>query len=416
MYLEQAYLRRGTVERLRAVPLGWVLDGFGQWLQERGSSLRTIREHVTRAGALFRRLRRTGEDLSSEQAAAMLMKLELSSCRGDSCRERRRRKSTLRRLREYLEEEGLVKPEPQAPKVYDPVLLCYEQWLRNVRGSCPGTIERRRQCLVPFLECLGEEARIEALCKLDAERIRAYVTSRSAEYSKSHRNSICSTLRLFLRFCFHHGHTSGDLSGCVPSVRIYKLADTPRGIKDEQAEKVLTAVDRSRAIGKRDYAILQLLYTYGIRGGQVRALLLEDVDWRNDSILFRPLKRGKRSLLPLTEAVGESLLDYLENGRPSVSCAHVFVTMVPPCHPLDRSQALSSIVARRIKHANVSTPSNGAHAFRHCFAGRMVNRGHSLKAIADILGHRQLATTFIYTKVDFRSLAQVAMEWPEVSI
>ncbi|MBW2736172.1 MAG: tyrosine-type recombinase/integrase [Deltaproteobacteria bacterium] len=299
--------------------------------------------------------------------------------------------------------------------MYDPVLGAYEQWLRNVRGACPGTIERRRQCLVPFLEFLGEAARVEALCKLDAECIRAYVTSRSAEYSKSHRNSIGSTLRLFLRFCFHQGHISRDLSGCVPSVRIYKLADTPRGITDKQAEKVLNRVDRCSAIGKRDYAILQLLHTYGIRGGQVRALRVEDIDWRSDRILFRPLKRGKQSLLPLTEGVGESLLDYLQNGRPDICCAHVFVTMVPPCHPLDRSQALSSIIARRIKDADVSTESNGAHAFRHCFAGRMVNRGHSLKAIADIFGHKLLASTFIYTKVDFQNLEQVALEWPEVS-
>ena len=151
MYLEQAYLRRGTVERLRAVPLGWVLDGFAQWLQERGLSLRTIREHVTRTGALFRRLRRTGEGLSSEQTAAILIEIEQSSCRGESCRERRRRKSTLRRLREYLEEEGLVEPEPQAPKVYDPVLRCYEQWLRNVRGRVQERLSGGGSALFPFL-------------------------------------------------------------------------------------------------------------------------------------------------------------------------------------------------------------------------------------------------------------------------
>jgi len=55
----------------------------------------------------------------------------------------------------------------------------------------------------------------------------------------------------------------------------------------------------------------------------------------------------------------------------------------------------------------------GSHAFRHGFATRMVAQGHSLKAVADVLGHRHLSTTFLYTKVDFQALKQVALDWPE---
>jgi site-specific recombinase XerD len=224
-----------------------------------------------------------------------------------------------------------------------------------------------------------------------------------------------ATLRTFLQFCYLSGHVPRDLSGAVPSVRSYRLSDTPRGLSDEQAQTVLRSVDKSSPTGKRDYAILQLLYTYGVRGGQVRALRIEDIDWRNDRILFRPLRGGKRSLLPLTDDVGEAVLEYLRHGRPQVSFPEVFMTTLAPFHPLRDSSALSQMVARHIKHAGVEAESTGSHAFRHCFAGRMVNRGHSLKAVADILGHKLLATTFIYTKVDFQNLEQVALEWPEVS-
>ncbi len=71
------------------------------------------------------------------------------------------------------------------------------------------------------------------------------------------------------------------------------------------------------------------------------------------------------------------------------------------------------MVERHLRHAGVEVTSKGAHAFRHCFATRMLQEGHSLKAIADVLGHRHLATTFIYTKVDFHSLQQVPLAWPE---
>ncbi|MCK4508290.1 MAG: tyrosine-type recombinase/integrase, partial [Desulfuromonadales bacterium] len=74
------------------------------------------------------------------------------------------------------------------------------------------------------------------------------------------------------------------------------------------------------------------------------------------------------------------------------------------------------IIDRHIRAAGFEIPSKGAHAFRHSFATRMLEEGHSLKAIADVLGHRHLDTTFLYTKVDFDHLKQVALDWPgEVS-
>jgi integrase len=166
-------------------------------------------------------------------------------------------------------------------------------------------------------------------------------------------------------------------------------------------------------VGRRDYAIVQLLYTYGVRGGQVRTLRLEDIDWAQNQILFKASKQGKDSQLPLTAQVGESLLDYLQNSRPPTSYPHVFLTCRAPYHPLPHSSSLSAMVERHIRAAGIELPSKGAHAFRHCFATRMLHKGHSLKAVADVLGHRHLGTTFIYTKVEFNALKQVALEWPQ---
>jgi integrase/recombinase XerD len=111
--------------------------------------------------------------------------------------------------------------------------------------------------------------------------------------------------------------------------------------------------------------------------------------------------------------VGESLLDYLRNGRPACSCPEVFLTCRAPYHRLPNSNSLSALVERRLRAAGIDLVSSGAHAFRHGFATRMLQQGHSLKAIADVLGHRHLGTTFLYTKVDFNALTQVALPWPE---
>jgi site-specific recombinase XerD len=73
------------------------------------------------------------------------------------------------------------------------------------------------------------------------------------------------------------------------------------------------------------------------------------------------------------------------------------------------------MVAHRMRQAGVSGPPSGSHTFRHAFAMRMLKHGQSLKTIADMLGHRHINTTFIYTKVDLETLRQLPLDWPEVS-
>jgi integrase/recombinase XerD len=415
MGLEQVYLGAATRARLRSGPLGWLIEGFCGWLLGREAAGRTVQGHVSRLSLLSRGCESQVHELSDGDALELLWALGVRADKAPSILKRRGAWSTVHRFSQYLESEGLRVAKPRELPLYAPVLAAYQHWLRKVRENRERTVELRSQYLLPFLEFLGDQATFDGLENLSVQQVRKYAVTSTTSRGKSMRRTILTTLRTFLQFSHLSGHIPMDLSWAVPTLRSYRLSDTPRGLSDEQARAVLQNVNRTSASGKRDYAILQLLYTYGVRGGQVRALRIEDVDWRNDRILFRPLKRGKRSLLPLTESVGEALLDYLRHGRAQVAFPELFITALAPYHPLSHSSNLSELAKRRIKRAGVVLESNGTHAFRHCFASRMVNRGHSLKAVADILGHRALSTTFIYTKVDFGNLAQVALEWPEVA-
>lgn len=179
-----------------------------------------------------------------------------------------------------------------------------------------------------------------------------------------------------------------DLSASVPTLRTYKLDTLPPSLTDNDAQKILSCIDRKTDVGRRDYAIIQLLYTYGIRGRQLRALRLDDIDWRQNRIHFSAMKHGKEIFLPLTDDVGESLLDYLRHSRPPTSYKELFLTLRAPYRPLKYSTTLSEIIARRMKSAGVEAPRCGSHAFRHGFASRMLAKGHPLKSIADMIGHR----------------------------
>jgi len=287
------------------------------------------------------------------------------------------------------------------------------EWLRVVRNLACRTVAERRRLTGEFLERLGEEATSEGLAGLCRASIEHLYLEWAEGKSASKRRLMGQALRAFLCFCHERGYTKTLLSGAVPKRSSYRLAETPKGLELEQIEQALAAISRETDAGRRDYAILLTLKTYGVRGGQVARLCLEEVDWRKDEILFRALKGGKDSLLPLTYEVGEALLDYLRNSRPESTCRELFLTCAPPFQPLRLDSGISNIVKRRLRAAGIDLPGLAAHGFRYALATRGREQEHSLKEIADVLGHRDLRSTFLYTKVDFRALRSVALEWPE---
>jgi len=158
----------------------------------------------------------------------------------------------------------------------------------------------------------------------------------------------------------------------------------------------------------RDHAIVQLLHTYGLRGIHVRNLRLTHIHWRESRIDFPSTKRGKPISEYLTPEVGNSLLRYIQLGRPRhTPYTQVFLTRTRPPHPFDSASALSAVIARHWRRTNIRLPhglSKGTHPLRHRFARRMVDNQIPFKVIADRLGHRDPTSTFIYSKVDLKAL------------
>jgi len=417
MALELVFVRPGTLNKLRRGPLGKFLDGYCDWLCKRGFSRTTVRNHLTNVSHLNRYL-----DARNEPEWRTLSAKDVNKFFKEYPSQARNRKIlvnhvhrvrwSINRFVQYLRQLRLFDPLAK-PKHFQPLLDAYVDWMRDYQHAAVGTIAIRSHSLSQFLEWLGPKASPQELSKLTPETVERFFLSYAKEMGHAARRSMQSALRTFFRFCLYQGYVQRPLDRAVPTLRIYKLTTVPRGLTDEQFQKILPCINRNNNAGRRDYALCQMLYTYGVRGGQVRALRLEDIDWTKDQILFKAFKYGKDSLLPLTTSVGESVLDYLQNARPRCAYPEVFLTTRAPYHPLQRSSTLSSIVARHINAAGINIHSKGAHAFRHGFATRMLQKGHSLKEVADVLGHRHLGTTFIYTKVDFNALKQVSLAWPQ---
>jgi site-specific recombinase XerD len=294
------------------------------------------------------------------------------------------------------------------------LLSVYLNFLRHHQCVAEATINIRRIFISPFLESIGKLASPSRLGGLGAQTIHEYVISRSPALHRASKKHLTSTLRNFLRFAYIKGYLKHNLIDAVPIIATRKLDRVPRSIPWKSVQALLKAPDRRTHIGRRDYAVILLLATYGVRIGQVTHLKLKDVHWKDGTINFQASKGGKPLQLPLYPEVAKALLDYIKRDRGHAPFAEVFLTCVPTQRPFSENNHFGTTLDRYYKKADLSLTIRGSHAIRHAFATRLVEQGTPIKTIADLLGHRWIGTTFIYTKVDLPRLRTLAREWPEV--
>ena len=296
------------------------------------------------------------------------------------------------------------------------LLSRYAEFSCRVRQLDAESVKEQRTYLIRFLDWLHVGSRQEFLRCLTRRRLQEFQLQYARHYGPGSCAWLQQSLRGLLRFLHHRGDLEQDLSDSVGTVHRPRLATVPKGIAADDSRRLLASIDRGSSRGRRDFAIVVLLTVFGVRGGQLRCLRLQDIDWEHERIHFPALKRGKAVHQFLTPAAGNSLLAYIRNGRPSPSsCPEVFLAARPPFGPFRRASSFSSIIDRCLRQAGIVLPpgvSHGTHGFRHAFAMRHAGRV-PFTHLADLLGHRDPASTWIYAKVDFAALAETAQPWPE---
>ncbi|MGH9007954.1 MAG: site-specific integrase [Acidimicrobiales bacterium] len=281
-------------------------------------------------------------------------------------------------------------------------------YLVEERGLRPASVVSYRHYLDRF-EAYLRRIGVESLGELSPAILSAYIAERSAAgLAKSTVGGSAGVLRVFLRYTHREGVLSCDLSGTVGSAQVYRLSNIPRSISWDDVNRVLAGVDRRTDAGKRDFAILLLLVTYGLRGREIAALTLDDIDWKRERLAIPERKAGHSTAFPLSVVVGEALVDYLQHGRPETSDRHIFFRAVAPRRPVGAA-AVSGLARRYLLKAGVDVPRPGSHTLRHTAVQRLVDANFDLKTIGDFVGHRSARSTEIYAKVAVEALREVAL-------
>ena len=286
------------------------------------------------------------------------------------------------------------------------LLADYRRYLAGERGLAAHTIYQLELVARLFLSEREKLGGLE-LERLVAQDVSAFLAAECPKRSVTGARDLVKGLRGLLRYLHVTGVIATPLQWSVPAVAYHRDRSLPRGLSPEAVARLLASCDRRRAVGRRDYAVLLVLVRLGLRAGEVAAIQLEDIDWRRGEFVVRG-KGGRLDRLPLPVDVGRAIVSYLRY-RPQSRSRAVFVLARAPYCPLS-GQTVSGIVQRACIRAGL--PVVHAHRLRHTAATEMLRAGGSLPEVAQVLRHRELATTNIYAKVDRRSLTALARPWP----
>lgn len=291
----------------------------------------------------------------------------------------------------------------------------YVQWMFEVRGLSTQTVSGRCKEMLRFMAWLGERADRAGIAALSLPDIDRYLRHRATSQCRSSMRTVVNWMRPLLRWLHTAGLIDRDLSITVVAPSGYALEGIPSALRQEDVEKVLfVARQVHTARGIRDYAILMLLARYGMRAGEIAALRLDDIDWRKEVIRVVHAKTGVTSRLPLLPEVGDAILRYLQEARPTVSFREIFIRHPAPHSPFRRGGSLYSIIRKRLDSAGITIPGRrGPHAFRHTRAVSLLRARVPLKEIGDVLGHRSTISTMTYLKLATDDLRAVALDIPQ---
>jgi integrase/recombinase XerD len=279
-------------------------------------------------------------------------------------------------------------------------------YLRGERGLREATVALYGHHLRQ-LDAYLREIGLEDLRALSPVILSGFLTDRGRDLHRTGVRDRCGVVRVFLRYLHREGLVARDLSGTVEAPPVYRLATIPRSITWDDVRRMLDTVDRRTVVGRRDYAMLLLLVTYGVRAREVAALTLDDVDWRHDRLRVPERKAGHSTAYPLSPLVGQAILEYLKAGRPTTGSRRIFFRTLAPCEPITHS-AVSCRAAHYLRQAGIVVPRPGSHTLRHTCVQRLVDAGWPLKPIGDYVGHRSPSSTEIYSKVAVEVLRDVA--------
>ena len=421
--LEHYFCCPRTLYQMRLGPLGEFIDELAGEIKDEGYSKWTAR-HLLKGAAHFSRYMlwkgiENIEEINMDQINDFLTNhLPVCNCERPNHYDFRGERAAMKKIVQFLKKKGIMKEEKKAysPESPDGLLIRYEEYLRRIRALGDRAIKNHLILARRILSLRRQQNNgVLELEKLTAGEALD-ITTMLLDVRDSHnwKSAITSTMRTFLRFLTWDRVLPRDLGHIIPSHMHWRLAEIPHALTEKQLQRLLDTPDRTTLVGKRDYAVLVILATTGIRASELIALTTSSVHWRRRTLTVFSCKTQKEREMPLSDLALFALEDYCRNARPKTSCKTLFIKTKAPYTGFANSSGVTTIVTQNVIRSGIQrTCRRGSHMLRHTLATFLVNRGVSYKEAADILGHSCIETTRIYAKTDMKNLRKVVTPFPK---
>jgi integrase len=301
------------------------------------------------------------------------------------------------------------------PEYWEQLLSEFEQFRRDEWKAAPRSLRRYQSLIRRFMVYLVGRG-MESAAAIDAASISGHVSSLPQCCPKTVA-TVVSAIKSFLRHLCIRGIIDGTILEQVPTIRVHGRSRLPAIWPIESVQSLLDVVDRASPFGKRDYAILLLAARMGMRVGDIRDLTFERMDWEHNCIRLAQAKTGVPLELPLSEEVGQAIIDYLRHGRPTTDDRHIFIRHHAPFEAFGQDNNLYWIITSYRRKAGIKLPrqsKSGLHSLRHTLASRLLEACVPVETIASTLGHLAPNSTRQYLRVDVNELRRAALDTEEV--
>lgn len=220
-----------------------------------------------------------------------------------------------------------------------------------------------------------------------------------------------AVIRAFLKFLSTSGTIETDFSTLVPHYR--RPINIPVTYTEEEILRFEEAIDRTKPIGKRDYAMLLLSTRLGMRSGDIVKLTLKELGFKHNKIDFIQQETGEVLQLPMIPEIKSALIDYIDNVRPKVERDTVFLRQNAPYLDITTS-VIRFETTKYFKQAgiDISGKKHGPHVFRSSLASLMINDNSTYEIVRRVMGHSNPNVIKHYAKLDIERLRECAIEVP----
>jgi len=272
------------------------------------------------------------------------------------------------------------------------------RYLESERRASPHTLRAYRRDLRDFLASTGKPA---AAC--DHLDIRGYLAGlarrRLARRTVARKLSV---VRSFYAFLHREGRVPRNPARLTASPRLPRAL--PATLTVDESFSLVSAPEGDGVLAARDRALLELIYSSGLRVSEAAALDLEDLDLREGMVRVLG-KRRKERLVPVGRKALRALRSYLDE-RPRLAKDESRALFLNRSGGRLSDRGIRRIVVREARRAGIPARI-GPHTLRHSFASHMLQSGADLRSIQEMLGHASLSTTQIYTHMDVAHLMEV---------